>query len=83
MLAATAADDLHSLQNCGVRIYRMDPINRRNENERQAVKNRNIRQTISPETRIYRMETGVQRHTNRMLEEFNTNIKIGPTDVCI
>ncbi|XP_065370889.1 uncharacterized protein LOC135963037 [Calliphora vicina] len=82
-IARIHTQELQHMQNCRVRNLRMDPVNRANENLRQGQRNRNNRQTLSPETRIQNLEADARRHVCRILEEFNNNIKNGPTEVCV
>lgn len=74
---------LNRIRTLRVRTYRRNPINRLNENQRQAVRSRENRQNLSPESRNQLLESDAQRHTNKMLGEFNENIKKGPTEICI
>ncbi|XP_065356189.1 uncharacterized protein LOC135950582 [Calliphora vicina] len=81
--ARIQTEDLHNMQNGRIRLHRMNPINRINENTRQAERNINNRQALSPESRVQRLEADSQRHSCRMLQQFNLNIKNGPTEVCV
>ncbi|KAI8118336.1 hypothetical protein CVS40_9996 [Lucilia cuprina] len=65
----------NQMRNVRVRLHRINPINRTVQNERQALRNRENRQNLSPESRSEMLAVDAIRHSRRMLEEFNNSVK--------
>ncbi|XP_037811885.1 uncharacterized protein LOC119603786 [Lucilia sericata] len=82
-LARIQEHDLNRLRNCRVRLHRTNTDNRTRGNARQAARNIQMRENMSPESRIEHLTLDSQRHIDRTLQDFNRNIKNGPTDICV